>query len=374
MVPIMTFPRTHRIRNNNSSTIGLVVVRLLLLGWVHSCVWTTMTASSSFLSKTPNSVRATTEQPSHRANPWCWNVVTTEDNHDTTNDTNNNNNNNNDNDNHTNNNNNNNDSIINTSNDESVELSSPVRRLELSSCMVHEKEHDDDGNDDDDEEETMVVVVVAIHETRTHILELSVHVGTLAKLFLQHAPLDAPPSPPPTTTTSSTTSSTTTARTALDQTPFQTPEIQTCMRDILHRLQAIAASLSIDWNLAILKKMELNRRKYPKELCQVSEVCRTSLLNGMEGNWFLRLLVCMRLLVCVSLSVCTDDSRPSSCRPSSAGKGRKVHRVLECDWHYQRSGTIHFGMELEQRGLSASFAADRCVGGSSAGPMDGSHP
>jgi hypothetical protein len=93
--------------------------------------------------------------------------------------------------------------------------------------------------------------LLSIHETRSLILRISVLVGNLCALFLQSVPLDG--------------GSVATGA----QTLQNTPGIQICMAELLSGIMVTAASLSINIETAILKKMELNGKKYPVHLCKV---------------------------------------------------------------------------------------------------------
>jgi hypothetical protein len=96
--------------------------------------------------------------------------------------------------------------------------------------------------------------LISVHETRSLILRLSVLVGNLCSLFLQSIPLDG---------VSVSTGG------AVAQTLQGTPGIQICMAELLSGLMSTAASVSINLETAILKKMELNGKKYPVHLCKV---------------------------------------------------------------------------------------------------------
>jgi hypothetical protein len=91
--------------------------------------------------------------------------------------------------------------------------------------------------------------LLAVHEVRSLILKLSVLVGNLSSVFLRLVPLDS-------NHTSITTN--------------MPMEIATAMGQVLSCLVETAQSLSIDLEHVILNKMELNEKKYPVELCQVS--------------------------------------------------------------------------------------------------------
>jgi hypothetical protein len=96
--------------------------------------------------------------------------------------------------------------------------------------------------------------LLSVHETRSLILRLSVLVGNLCSLFLQSIPLDG-------------VSVSTGA-----QTLQGTPGIQMKMAELLSGLMSTAASVSINLETAILKKMELNGKKYPVHLCKVRPI------------------------------------------------------------------------------------------------------
>jgi hypothetical protein len=92
--------------------------------------------------------------------------------------------------------------------------------------------------------------LLSIHETRSLILRISVLVGNLCALFLQSIPLDG-------------------VSVATGAEIQNTPGIQSCMAELLSGLMVTAASLSINIETVILKKMELNGKKYPVHLCKV---------------------------------------------------------------------------------------------------------
>jgi hypothetical protein len=102
-----------------------------------------------------------------------------------------------------------------------------------------------------------------LHETRSLILRLTVLVGNLCSLVLQTIPLD----PAIVATTSfkdgrSTTSSSSSGYVANSEVRKSLAQILSCLLDV-------SASASINLETSILKKMELNRRKYPVDLCKV---------------------------------------------------------------------------------------------------------
>jgi dCTP diphosphatase len=93
--------------------------------------------------------------------------------------------------------------------------------------------------------------------TRHQIMQLIVLVGRLSASFLQHSPLDAPRP----------------ALHDLDESSSVVdwnahPECCTLMGDLLYRLAVAAASCNLDLKTCILRKMELNARKYPIHLCK----------------------------------------------------------------------------------------------------------
>ena len=91
-----------------------------------------------------------------------------------------------------------------------------------------------------------------LHKTRSLILRLTVLVGNLCALALQTFPLD-PPS----------------LGEREEEATYKSEEVRKAMARVFACLMDIAASLHINLHTAILKKMELNRLKYPVELCKV---------------------------------------------------------------------------------------------------------
>ena len=92
---------------------------------------------------------------------------------------------------------------------------------------------------------------LSISKARSSILRLSMLVGNLCSILFRSFPLDGVV--------------TTTASPSL----YATPGLQESMAEIVSSLMCTAALLSIDLETAILKKMELNNKKYPVELCKV---------------------------------------------------------------------------------------------------------
>jgi len=90
-----------------------------------------------------------------------------------------------------------------------------------------------------------------LNETRNLILHLSAIVGNICSLLLQSAPMDYNDA-------------------SLDVQFVAAPEIKIYMNELLFGLIDTASSLSINLETAIWKKMELNRRKYPENLCKVT--------------------------------------------------------------------------------------------------------
>lgn len=89
-----------------------------------------------------------------------------------------------------------------------------------------------------------------VQEFRSQIFRLSACVGNLSTLFLEEVPLDSlNPNEP--------------------NAPVSSKSIQRTVTELLSRLIAAAEMLSLNLQTAIVKKMELNRRKYPVELCRV---------------------------------------------------------------------------------------------------------
>lgn len=92
-----------------------------------------------------------------------------------------------------------------------------------------------------------------VHHARSLILRLSVLVGNLCSIFLQSVPLDG----------------STAADTDAPSRLQDTPGLQDSMAALVLGLTSTAKALSIDLETAVLKKMELNGKKYPVELCTV---------------------------------------------------------------------------------------------------------
>lgn len=94
----------------------------------------------------------------------------------------------------------------------------------------------------------------AVPMVRSDILELSGLVGKLSVSFLEHVPWD------PTGNHESETRDT--------KASCHHPELAITMRHVLSRLETIASRLSLNVVTCILKKMDLNRKKYPVDLCK----------------------------------------------------------------------------------------------------------
>jgi hypothetical protein len=101
--------------------------------------------------------------------------------------------------------------------------------------------------------------LIRMDTTRNHILQLSARVGQLASVVLRDMPLDK--------------DSTSHHQVSL--------EIRAVLMDLWNDLQATAQSLELDLQVVIVKKMELNRRKYPVELCKV---CCNSCNHGTNES------------------------------------------------------------------------------------------
>jgi hypothetical protein len=119
----------------------------------------------------------------------------------------------------------------------------------ISSMTMDERKNDAKETSVDETE------LLSVHETRSLILRLSVLVGNLCSLFLHSIPLDG----------------VSLSNGAVAQTLQGTPGIQICMAELLSGLMSTAASVSINLETAILKKMELNGKKYPVHLCKVRQ-------------------------------------------------------------------------------------------------------
>lgn len=105
-----------------------------------------------------------------------------------------------------------------------------------------------------------------LQETRSLILGLSALVGELCSLFLQVVPLDS--------------------SSKESNNKVATPEIAQCMAQLVKVLLKTSASLDIHLETAIWKKMELNNKKYPVELCKVN-ISSSSLAYLMERKYLL---------------------------------------------------------------------------------------
>jgi hypothetical protein len=128
-------------------------------------------------------------------------------------------------------------------------VSSPNCVRSFSSMTMDEAKND--AKETNDASVRTVTPLLSVHETRSLILRLSVLVGNLCSLFLQLVPLDG------------------VSVSTGTQTLQTTPGIQICMAELLSGLLSTAASLEIDLETAILKKIELNGKKYPVKLCKV---------------------------------------------------------------------------------------------------------
>jgi hypothetical protein len=149
--------------------------------------------------------------------------------------------------------------------------------------------------------------LLSVHETRSLILRLSVLVGNLCSLFLQSIPLDG--------------ASVSTGA----QTLQSTPGIQMCMAELLSGLMSTAASVSINLETAILKKMELNGKKYPVHLCKVRR--RNNIVCPCVG---------CRLLRWRSDKIRIPLSPTMFLVLFSKGKGRKIYQLFRRNWNHQR--------------------------------------
>lgn len=99
---------------------------------------------------------------------------------------------------------------------------------------------------------------------RTEILRLTTKIGGLSASFLKDAPLDAPR--PVLNELAETNGTTEQDHTSKSWTP--STETQQCMANVLWSLCVTSSACSLDLRSSVLKKMMLNERKYPVELCK----------------------------------------------------------------------------------------------------------
>ena len=92
---------------------------------------------------------------------------------------------------------------------------------------------------------------VSIPAVRNLIFQLSAVTGSLSSLFLRAAPPDVD-----------------------EIESMASAAIATAMAQLLNTLLELSCSLSINLHTACCKKIELNGRKYPVELCKVSRIIR----------------------------------------------------------------------------------------------------
>lgn len=152
-------------------------------------------------------------------------------------------------------------------------------------------------------------VEFSLSKTRSLILHLTVLVGHVCSLVLPIAPLD--PAPIATYVKNSQTAS-------LGSNNIATAEIKKSLARILSCLLDISASTSINLEIAICNKMELNRRKYPVELCRVcssSFVTTTILIHPMHSYFS---VFCW------------------------TGKSRKIYGIQPSNRYNQRHRTVNF--------------------------------
>lgn len=109
----------------------------------------------------------------------------------------------------------------------------------------------------------------SIHHPRTLIFELSSVVGQLSALFLQTMPLD-----PPVTGAEGKLNNCSSENGQAEQSSFSCrgnqvgSDVATCMSRVLLVLVELSHSLSVNLGHSIQKKMMLNKKKYPEELCK----------------------------------------------------------------------------------------------------------
>jgi len=117
---------------------------------------------------------------------------------------------------------------------------------------------------------------IPLDEIRNRLFLLSELAGNLSRIFRTKVPLDPPPDAPPAVGSSNLTT---------------IAEIDAGIARGMYRLTAalIDAStlLNIDLRSAVLRKMELNRRKYPVELCQVSRPFREVVIEWLSLNHYI---------------------------------------------------------------------------------------
>jgi hypothetical protein len=149
---------------------------------------------------------------------------------------------------------------------------------EIEASMDHSKSHHSlraqvaDAHDDKQETESYSTRLAGagfpLYETRSLILRLTVLVGNLCFLVLQTIPLDPAMGVVARTTTIKAEDGRR-ATTSKSIGHAANSEVRKALSQILACLLDVSASASINLETAILKKMELNRRKYPVDLCKV---------------------------------------------------------------------------------------------------------
>jgi hypothetical protein len=158
----------------------------------------------------------------------------------------------------------------------------------IDSCMEHHSKNSlraqvADAHDVKGEREasslTSASVGFSLHETRSLILRLTVLVGNLCSLVLQTVPLD-PAAIMVTAANAKNTNvkqdggrsvatSTSKSSSSDRRHVLANSDVRKSLAQILSCLLDVSASASINLETAVLKKMELNRRKYPVDLCKV---------------------------------------------------------------------------------------------------------
>lgn len=110
--------------------------------------------------------------------------------------------------------------------------------------------------------------VFPIHDIRSAIIHLVILVGNLSAEYERSVPLD------PTTARSQEENNAAESLSQKASPPFDDScslRLERSMSDILRKLVDTSMLLKMDLHVAIRAKVELNRRKYPVDLCRVSQ-------------------------------------------------------------------------------------------------------
>jgi len=125
-----------------------------------------------------------------------------------------------------------------------------------------------------EEETSFEQAVFPVHEIRNKLLLLSELTGNLSRLFRKLVPMDDPPA----------SADAPVAGTDVASSSSREPEIEIAMSKLLSGLVATACLCSVNLGSAIMRKMELNRRKYPVAICKVGGSIFTLLGDAQKST------------------------------------------------------------------------------------------